>query len=287
MSGSGLLSLLLLSATAFAQALPSIDDVPAQVPDRPKWEVGIGALPFITPNYPASDDYRTLALPAPYFVYRGRVLQADDEGSRLRHRFTPNIELGFSGGGALSSNSSNSGARRGMPDLDYLVEIGPNLRLSFDGPTPRSKLQLDLPVRAVFSVGSDLRSRGATFAPELSLTSRYLHEDRLTLRLSIGSDWATAALHEYFYEVEPQYEIEGQRPAYSASAGYLGSSIGTRLTYAFTPRVSGFAAVRYYNHKGAANEDSPLFERDDNASLIVGVLWSLWQSKARADGSAP
>jgi outer membrane protein len=287
MSGFGLLSPLLFSATAFAQALPSIDDIPAQVPDRPKWEVGIGALAFITPNYPASDDYRTLAFPAPYFVYRGRVLQADDEGSRLRHRFTPNIELGFSGGGALSSNSNDSGARRGMPDLDYLVEAGPNLRLSFDGPTPRSKLQLDLPVRAVFSVGSDLRSRGFTFAPELAFMSSYLRKDRLTLRLSLGSDWATEALHDYFYEVEPRYAIEGQRPAYSASAGYLGSSIGTRLTYAFTPRVSGFAAVRYYQYSGAANENSPLFERDDNTSLVVGFIWSLWQSRARAEDREP
>jgi outer membrane protein len=282
-----LLPLVLFSATAFAQALPSIDDVSEQIPDRPKWEVGIGALAFITPNYPASDDYRTLALPVPYFVYRGRVLQADDEGSRLRHRFTPNIELGFSGGGALSSNSSSSGARRGMPDLDYLAEIGPNLRLSFDGPVPRSKLQLDLPVRAVFSLGSDLRSRGATFAPELSLTSRYLPKDRLTLRLSIGSDWATSALHEYFYEVDSQYEIEGQRPAYSASAGYLGSSIGTRLSYVFTPRVSGFVATRYYNHAGAANENSPLFERNNNYSLVVGFIWSLWQSQARAEDRGP
>ena len=279
---AGLLLFGLHSTTVFSQTLPSIDEVSEQAANRPKWEAGIGALAFITPNYPAADDYRTLALPVPYFVYRGRVLQADDEGSRLRHRFTPNIELGFSGGGALSSNSSDSGARRGMPDLDYLAEIGPNLRLSFNGPTPRSKLQLDLPVRAVFSLGSDVRSRGATFAPELSLTSRYLHDDRLTLRLSIGSDWATSGLHEYFYEVKPQYETE-QRPAYSASAGYLGSSIGTRLTYAFTPRVSGFAAARYYNHSGAANEDSPLFERDNNTSLVVGIIWSLWQSKARAE----
>ena len=279
---AGLLALAPHSTTALAQTLPSIDEVSEQASERPKWEAGVGALAFITPNYPAADDYRTLVLPVPYFVYRGRVLQADDEGSRLRHRFTPNIELGFSGGGALSSNSSDSGARRGMPDLDYLAEIGPNLRLSFTGPTPRSKFQLDLPVRAVFSVGSSMKSRGATFAPELSLTSRYLHNDQLTLRLSVGSDWATSALHEYFYEVKPEYANE-QRPAYSASAGYLGSSIGTRLTYAFTPRVSGFAAARYYNHTGAANENSPLFERDNNYSLVVGFIWSLWQSKSRAE----
>ncbi len=276
------LAALALSAPARAQSLPSVDDVAAQAPSKPKWEAGLAGIAVTTPLYPGSDDTRTLALPVPYFVYRGRVLQADQEGSRLRHRFTPHVELGFSGGGALSSNSSDSQVREGMPDLDYLIELGPNLKLSFDAPRPRSQLVIDLPVRAVFSLGSGIQDRGFLFAPEASYVDDGLAGGRLSWRVSVGSDFATEKLHDYFYEVAPRYVTE-QRPAYAASAGYLGSSLGTRFTYEFTERMRGFVALRYFLYAGSANEDSPLFERDDAYSTVLGVTWSFYWSREKAE----
>ena len=40
-----------------------------------------------------------------------------------------------------------------MPDLDYLLELGPNLRMSFEGPTPTSTLIVNMPLRGVASLG--------------------------------------------------------------------------------------------------------------------------------------
>jgi outer membrane protein len=248
----------------------------------PRWEAGIAGAAFTVPDYPASDEYRTLALPAPYFVYRGRVLRADDEGSRLRRRLGANIELNLSGGGALSSDSSGSDARRGMPDLGYLLELGPNLRLSYPGPAHDSAVVINLPVRGVLSIGDGgLNWRGVVFAPELAYRAdRYL-DGRLGIWLSLASEYGSTALQRYFYEVAPRYATT-ERPAYAADAGYLGSSLGLRGTYTLTPRLRLFASLRYYAYSGAANQDSPLFRRDDGYTAAIGISWTMLQSRERA-----
>ncbi|TJY65007.1 MipA/OmpV family protein [Sinimarinibacterium sp. CAU 1509] len=248
----------------------------------PRWEAGIAGAAFTVPDYPAADEYRSLALPAPYFVYRGRVLRADEEGSRLRRRLGANLELDLSGGGALSSDSSGSDARRGMPDLGYLLELGPNLRLTYPGPAHDSAVVVNLPVRGVISVGDGgLNWRGAVLAPELAYRAdRYL-DSRLGIWLSLATEFGSGALQRYFYEVAPRYATV-DRPAYDADAGYLGSSLGLRGAYTLTPRLRLFASVRYYAYSGAANQDSPLFRRDDGYTAAIGLSWTVLQSSKRA-----
>lgn len=275
--------LLLLGARgAAAQSLPVADDGPA--PARPpKWEAGLAAFAIGMPAYPGSDEYRYLVMPAPYFVYHGRVFRADDEeGSRLRQILTPNVELDLSGGGALASDSSHSDARRGMPDLDYLVELGPKLRLSFDGLAPSSKLILSLPARAVVSIGDDLGWQGFVFEPELAWQRGGLLHRRLGLRLSADATFATHALQRYFYEVAPRYATP-ERPAYAAEAGYVGASLSGRASWVFTPRLRGFVSLSYLNNAGSANEDSPLFRTPSGYLAALGFSWSFLRSREPAE----
>jgi len=121
------------------------------------------------------------------------------------------------------------------------------------------------------------------FAPELAWLSQRFVDGRLSLRASVGTEFTTTHLQRYFYQVAPQYAIPDERPAYEASAGYLGASLGTRVSYDFTKRVRGFMAVRYYNYSGAASEDSPLFRSDDGYSAVIGFSWTFFESKARAE----
>lgn len=270
----------LLPLSLSAQTLPGADEG-AAVASLPKWEAGVLFLALTLPDYPASDEYRRLAVPVPYLVYRGEIVRAEEEGSRLRQRLTPNVEFDVSGGGALSSDASDSRARRGMPDLDYLVELGPSLRLRYDGWEPRSRVIVNLPLRGIVSVGSDIGWLGVRFAPELVYVSRPYLNDRLYLRASLISEFTSSHLQRYFYEVQPQYATE-TRPAYQASAGYLGSSFGVRASYALSERFETFIALRYYQHAGAANEDSPLFRSDDGYSLTLGLRWQLLRSSQNA-----
>lgn len=276
------LAAMLVSGVSIAESLDP-DVLATQAVQRPKWEAGVAGVALTVPNYPAADEYQTLVLPAPYFVYRGRTLKADREGSRLRRALTPNAELSFSGGGALASNSGDTDAREGMPDLGYMLELGPNLGLSYAGLSPGAKFLIDFPLRGVVSLDdSHLNWRGVVFSPRLAYQSQGFLRDRLRLRPSIGVEIASTALQRYFYEVQPAFATP-LRPAYSASAGYLGSSLGLLTTYALTPRVQLFLALNYNNHAGAANDDSPLFRTNHTYSAVTGFSWSLFQSRQMTD----
>lgn len=273
---------LIAAMPAAAQTLP-INEASTPLPQRPKWEAGVAAVAFRVTDYPASDEYRKLVLPVPYFVYHGRVLRSDDQGSRMRRKLSPFAEIDVSGGGALASDSSDSQARDGMPDLGYLVELGPNLRLSVAGWSARARFMVNLPVRGVVSIGDPgLNWRGVVFAPELAYRHEHILGTELTLRVSVASQFVTDALGDYFYAVEPRYATAG-RPAYAASGGYLGSSAGLRIDHKISNRVRLFTTLRYYDYTGAANEDSPLFRSDHGYSAGLGVSWTFLQSREPAE----
>ncbi len=277
---AALLSLGLIGAAA-AQQTPGAAAAEAAEPVHPRWEAGIAAGAFTVADYPASDEYRTLAAPLPYFVYYGTVLRSDERGSRLRRALTPNVEINISGSGSLASDSNGSNAREDMPDLGYLIELGPNLALSFDGPQPHSKIYVNLPVRGVLSVGDGLNWRGLLFGPEIAWRQQLLIDRALSVRVAYGADFASTALHRYFYEVAPIFATP-ERPAYAADGGYLGSNLNLRLSYAFSRTIRGFVSVSYYNYAGAANADSPLFRSEDGYSAAVGLSWSFLPSKRSA-----
>ncbi len=279
-SRCALAALLLAAALPLrAQTLPA-EDRAVERATLPKWEGGVMFAGLMLPQYPAAEDYRYLAVPVPYFVYRGDVLRAEDGSSRVRQKLAEHVEIDVSGGGALSSNG-NSDAREGMPDLDYLVELGPNLKLNFDGPRPQSKVLINLPLRAVISVGSGVDWQGFIFEPELAYLSERFVGGRLLLRASISSEFTGTLLQRYFYEVAPRYAT-AERPAYRADGGYMGSSIGLRAAYAFSPRWRGFISTRYFRHSGAANEDSPLFRNVHGYSVAIGLAWAFMVSKEMA-----
>ncbi len=107
--------------------------------------MGIGATTL--PHYRGSDQSRTWVLPVPYLVYRGESLKVDDD-RRLRGLFGDRLELEFSLNG--SPPAKNNDARRGMPDLDATLEIGPSLNIALlRSKNAAEKLELRLPVRAV------------------------------------------------------------------------------------------------------------------------------------------
>ena len=88
------------------------------------WEFGLFSGAARVPHYRGSDEYNIYALPFPYFIYRGEIIQASRDG--LKGVFYKNnyIETNIS----LSGNppvDGNNNARQGMPDLDALFELGP------------------------------------------------------------------------------------------------------------------------------------------------------------------
>jgi outer membrane scaffolding protein for murein synthesis (MipA/OmpV family) len=268
--------MLLLSAPAVAQEVR-----------LPVFEAGVAGGGGWLPDYPAADQNHFRGIAVPYLIYRGEVLRADDQGVRGRVLRGERIGLDLSFSGAFPSSSDDNRARRGMPDLDWQGEVGPALRLTFwRDPTHPRRINLELPVRAVFS--SDLTSvhyRGFVFSPELAFEDRNIGLPGARLRVGVGPIFATERLHRYFYEVAPQYALP-DRPAYRAKGGYLGSRLQFSYRVPITEQISFVGGGRVENFAGAANEESPLHRQNWNATVALGFAWSFWRSEATVLSSA-
>ncbi|GAC1631573.1 MAG: hypothetical protein NVS9B10_25120 [Nevskia sp.] len=277
-------ALLLVAALSLSAA--RADAVTEATAAQPLWEAGVAGLVGYVPDYPAADRHQVQPLPLPYFIYRGRFFRSDQSGVRLEALRQPRFEFDFSFGASLASRSNGNSARAGMPDLDYLLEAGPNLRVILWRPRPSSRLSLELPVRSVISTDFlHFSDRGFLFAPRLSWIDRPLDGKGLRLHVQLGPDFATEKLQDYFYEVAPQYARPG-RPAFNAQGGYLGSNLDVSIARPVTPHIRLYAATKLSYYGGARNEDSPLFRNKYNYGVFAGFSWSIWQSKetgARAE----
>jgi hypothetical protein len=142
----------------------------AQEVRRPLLELGAFGGAGLVPDYPASDRSEFRALALPWLIYRGEIVQSDERGLRSRLYRATDLELTLNVNGALSSSSSG-GAREGMPDLEYLGEVGPSLRWTpWRDEARRTRMTVELPVRAAFGTDlSRIRHRGFVFAPEVAL----------------------------------------------------------------------------------------------------------------------
>ncbi|HEX6362518.1 MAG TPA: MipA/OmpV family protein [Albitalea sp.] len=271
-------ALLLAAGTAWGQSSPVPEETPATGAGRPRWEVGFAAGGGRVADYPGSDQTHARGLVAPIVIYRGPVLRVDGGSIRGRVFDSPDWELDLSATGAF--NARDNDARRGMPGLDWLFGVGPQLlykgwREATGGAT------LHLKARAIFSTDfGRIDERGATFDPELRWRLRPLADTPTTLSLSVQPSWASRALQRYFYEVTPEQALP-DRPAYAARSGYLGTELGATWHRRQGEHFSWFVTARAFALHGAANEASPLLRDKTNFSVGAGLVWTPWQSAER------
>ncbi|MDR3214207.1 MAG: MipA/OmpV family protein, partial [Azoarcus sp.] len=140
--------------------------LPATGAETPLWEAGLGAGVVSFAEYRGSSRQRTMALPVPYFVYRGEFLQANRNGLRGKLFDSDRVKLNLSLAASLPVDSSDHGPRRGMPDLQPTVEFGPSLEFGlWRGDANKARLNLNLPVRAAYTVRGGVRHVGMIFSP--------------------------------------------------------------------------------------------------------------------------
>lgn len=266
-----------IPVTAQGAGLPPVKTAtgPAQ---QPLWEVGIAAGFGTTADYPGSNRYQLRAIPFPYFIYRGSFFRSDQNGTRLRAVYTRNLELDISGGAAFASHSSGSGPRAGMPDLDYLLGLGPKLKYTFARPAPGVAWFTEIPLRAVISTDfSNLGYRGLVFAPDVGVRTASLLGSPWSAYADIGPEFASARFQDYFYEVAPRYARPG-RPAYNAHGGYFGSRLEVGFSRALSKNFRVFFYSRLDDYNGARNTGSPLFQTRLGYAGFIGFNWSLLHS---------
>jgi len=251
--------------------------IPVAAEEKPLWEAGVGVGVVSFPEYRGSSRQRTWVLPTPYLVYRGETLRTDRGGMRGMIFDSERIEMNLSLSASVPVYSSNSGPRRGMPDLRPTVEFGPSVSYNlWRNEMGRERLDLRLPLRAAFSVTGGFRYAGLIFAPNLNYSMPIFGHSGWNFGANAGPFFANSRQHKYFYEVEPRYAT-ADRPAYSASGGYSGSHLSLTLSKRFESFwLGGF--LRYDTLHGASFVDSPLVERRNSWMGGVGAAWIFGKS---------
>jgi outer membrane scaffolding protein for murein synthesis (MipA/OmpV family) len=261
------------------------------------WEFGAGGGAFYNPKYPASSEGRVFGLVLPFVVYRGETFRiGDGGGARAVLIENETFEVDFSFGAALPSDSEDNSAREGMPELDFLGEIGPQMifmlgKYDFDKNAKgenigtnigKGRLDFRLQARAVLSTDfSEINARGFIFEPQISYQHRgFKHEDT-AFNVSFGAVFATEQTHDYFYEVRPEFATAA-RPAYDAKAGYLGSELSLGVSFRVSEDIRAFIGGSAQFHSLAANKDSPLFEKEVTYSIGAAFVWRFYKSQAKA-----
>jgi outer membrane scaffolding protein for murein synthesis (MipA/OmpV family) len=218
-------------------------------------------------------------LPYPYLVYRGDILNVDEQRISGRIFKTDRILLDFSGYGAVPVDSDDNSAREGMPDLDPTFELGPAVTIKLLGSKEdHYKIDMSLPVRAFFSTDfSSVRHEGWVFSPRINFVKDDLIPGTgLHLGVSAGPMFADSRYHDYYYTVEHRY-AESWRPEYSADGGYSGSTITVGLSKSYKQFIfNAFVSADFL--QGATFEDSPLVKRETSIMSGIGVSWILFKS---------
>jgi outer membrane scaffolding protein for murein synthesis (MipA/OmpV family) len=274
------MSRLLSAALALTFSLPALAQ---QSPVLPLWEAGVGGFAASTPAYPGADDRSSRMLAVPFLIYRGEVLRSDQSGIGARLLRTDRVEFDVGFAASLPARSESVAARAGMPDLGFLGEFGPRLKVFLVNPTPTSRLRLELPLRAVMEFRGGVRRQGTTFEPRLVYETRE-NGSRWGYDASFALVFGDSRINRYFYEVQPQYATPG-RPAYSAGAGLMLMRVGLSASYKFNDDVRLFGFVRQESYAGAANRASPLLQKNSGASIGGGFAWTLGRSSSPARGA--
>ena len=266
--------LLAAVAAAIVAAMPCA----ARAAELPLWEAGAGVAVLDFPDYRGSDERHTLVLPIPYLVYRGDFLKADRESVRGQFYKDDRLDLHLSVNGSIPVNSGDNSARRGMPDLDPTLEIGPNLTVMLLR-SDTTHLNLRFPVRAVIATDlSYARDVGWVFQPQINVD----FYDRFpgpgwNLGFAAGPLFGNKRYHNYYYGVAPQFATP-ERPAYDAGGGYGGIQWIAALSKRFPSYwVGGF--VRLDTLSGATFEASPLVRQNESFAAGFAIAWILGKSQ--------
>ncbi len=251
------------------------------------WELGVGGGAIEVANYPASSQRNSVVAAAPYVVYRGDIFRVGDgNGVRAVVVDKNNLEIGMSFGGAFAADSENGTAREGMPELDFLLEIGPqaiyklkDYKFENGG---NARLNARLQFRSAFSTDfSTIDNRGYVLNPVITYQQRGRLFEGTALSTSIGMLFATERFHDYFYQVSDEF-VTDTRSAYDAKGGYLGTRLALSVSFPMSDSLRGFVGVGAQIHSGSANEDSPLYEKDITYSASIGFVWRLYKSERKA-----
>ncbi len=236
------------------------------------WEIGAGAAAIDIPLYPGSKQNDQLVIPFPLLRIQSDYFEID-EGVRGFFYESPSIRLNISGDLGIPFNSSDSDIRRGMPDIDTVLQVGPSLEVIFAGGRRQPfEFRLELPVRT--AIATDLKHTeniGWIIEPRISYETLRPYKTGFSYQLSTGLRYASQDYHKYYYDVPVAFATP-ERPSFESESGYSGYFLDIALNWR-TEDIIYFAFARYQNLSRTEYEESPLVEQTDYLAIGVGIIW--------------
>lgn len=257
--------------TLFSAAISSLasQQVQALEPDeKHHWALGIGVGTYSIPDYPGSSHIKHFTAPIPYISYQGPHFRlANGKISSLVFK-SKKLLIDISADGTPPVKSKNNPTRDGMPDLDPVLELGPELEYHFWA-NEQSKLYLSLPVHYGFAISTKkIQSVSWLCNPRLKY-----HFSRKTwkLRLGAGPVYASRRHHNFYYGITLS-EVGSERPAYQAGSGFGGLrySVGVQKKWA---HLKYDAYFRYSDLEKAHFSNSPLLKKKYDLLGGIAVTW--------------
>lgn len=260
---------------------------PSSVTRRPVWEFGVGGGYFSGFDYPASNDENQRFVALPFFIYRTPVFRFGGGGVRAVAIERPRVKLDLSIGGSLNASSDGDGVREGLPPLDFLFEIGPQLEVRlFDRTMPaggRLQGRFTSELRAVFATDfSQVSSQGLVAEVGLGVNYGNVRGSGVDLITAIDITFADEKLQDYFYEVSSEFATEN-RAAFDARGGYLETNLFAGIGIRPLRNVRVFTGFFVGLFDGARNQDSPLFETTTQTGFALGIVWTIKTSDTFVD----
>ncbi|MGA1826409.1 MAG: MipA/OmpV family protein [bacterium] len=249
------------------------------------WELKLFSAVAAFPEYRGSDEYSVYGLPFPYFIYRGECFQSDEEGLKgvfLESKFHE-IFISFSGNPPVTSDSS---VKRGMPNLDAILEMGPVFKWYFNSIDAHDPIYFEIDIRSASSLNFDsgLNTRYQGQHGDVSVNWNINNPrqlEGLEIYLHAGLDFSDSLYNQYFYDVEEKYVLP-DREYYKSDGGYAGFFLSVAMEKVLSPSFTIAAYLGWDNLTGAVFEDSPLVT--DTNYIVAGcaVIWKIMESKTKA-----
>lgn len=253
---------------------------------RPQWEFGVGGGYFEGFDYPGSTDRNRRGFGLPFFIFRSKRFRFGGGGVSAVTIEKPRWKLDWSVAASLNSSNEEGSARQGMENLDFLIELGPQIiwrAVDVVGAGGEEyRMDWSTKLRGVVSTDfGSVQARGAVFESTLAGRIRNIAGlKRFALFGAISARAGSERLNDYFYEV-PEEFVTPTREAFDGKAGLIDLRTTVGVGMSLPRRVRIFVSVSTGFYGNAANRDSPLHLAKRSASTAIGLVWTIKQSQKR------
>lgn len=228
-------------------------------------------------HYRGSSEVETVALPFPVLIYHGDFWRIDEkDGVRGTLFGNTEFEFNLSGDLELRSSTEDNELRSGMPELDTVFQLGPELNVNLSGRDLDEGWMLRIPLRAAFAISTEnFQHVGYTFNPKLTYKKPGFYKN-WRLKTDLALLYGSNSFHDYYYSVAPEY-VTATRGFYDADSGYSGAY----AKLGFYKREGNWLykfSLRYDYLDGTSFEDSPLVETNGFYAFSFGIAWMFAQT---------